>query len=727
MSKDSRLPCLIGSSIPAGVDQLETHLRLKQGDIVLTLLPRSKAAALAVARRCREQRLYLVFSEMLHRGSDQVGWPWRQTLPREAFFSKADLDEVIAAAGEFYYGRVCVGEIGGVLYWPKAYTLDRRADNWRNLPPCRDHAEAEAAYVQYCRHWLELERREVGAGALMDVDSSLLFKYHAMAGIDILCLEVMPGDPHLMHAAIRGAARAYGLPWGSHIAMQCYGGMALDEVYQKRWRTSLFFSYIAGAEFIYPESGHYTYENPDRAQNYEFSSPEMKRVRLAIREAWQFARVHRRPDGGPRAPIGVVHGLHDGAPGLWNRYAWGQYHDPAWLEGPAERGWELLERFHRREDWQRETVQGDTDVSGNPPCGQYDVVPIEAPLAVLQSYRCLLFLGWNTMTAEIYGKLTQYVAAGGHLVMWLPQLSPCTERSAPLTLFRDGDFSDLFGCRVRGRLPTDVRGIKCRRAGAIPSWRFPLWRIRTDPRFLGNLTPAASVELTTGEVISGHSDFYDITDEELCRNAVLVENRLGRGVAYLVALWEYPAADGVLRFTHDLLRVVLQGEQDELSVLSHDRLRYAVYEGRAPRDGSPYRVVYLLNTDPDVSALVQFSRCGRRTPSFVVGPGELRLAFCFGDCILVPADKRVDLSSCAVERRDYTVRLFAVASQMALALNPGRTALSLTLNGRTIHVPAGGEAAVRLGRRVDPSRQAFFAPDFLAEPPVEWRPAGLPY
>lgn len=727
MARTAPPSCLIGSSIPAGVDQLQLHVRLKQGDIVLTLLPQTRAAALAVARACREQGIHLVFSEMLHRGSEDVGWPWRRKVCRTDFLSKADLDEVIAAAGPYYYGRVCIGEIGGVLYWPKAYTIGRRADNWENLPPCRDHAEAATAYVAYCRRWLDFERVEIGGGPLMDVDSSLLFKYHAMAGVDILCLEVMPGDPHLMHAAIRGAARAHGLPWGAHIAMQCYGGMVFDELYQKRWRTSLFFSFIAGADFIYPESGHYTYANTARGQRFGFASPEMRRVRRAIREAWQFARVHQRPPAGPQVRLGVVHGHHDGAPGLWNRYAWGQYHDPAWLEGPAERGWELVDQFHRRGDWSRETVQGDEDPSGNPPAGQYDVVPIEAPAEVLQRYACLLFLGWNTMTAEIYEKLRRYVAAGGHLVMWLPQLSTRTDRTAPMALFRDGDVADLFGCRVSGRLPTDVRGIKCRQNSALPSWRFPLWRIRTDPRFLGNLTPAAAVELTTGQVISGHSDFYDSSDEELRRNAVLVENRLGRGMAYLVALWEYPADEGVLRFSRDLLRVVLQGEQDPFRVVCHDRLRYAVYAGRTPRGSTPYRVVYLLNTDPDVPALARFWVHGRCTPRVTVEAGELRLAYRLGDCILIPEDKCIDLSSVLRERRQYVVRAFSVRSQTVLVFNTGRSPFCVTLNGRCVRVPPGGEAAVRLGRRVDPARQAFFEAGFLEEPQLEWPEAGLPY
>ena len=83
--------------------------------------------------------------------------------------------------------------------------------------------------------------------------------------------------------------------------------------------------------------------------------------------------------------LGVVHGNLDGAPGLWNRYVWGQFIGNKWKEGPAERGWRLVDKFHRKEDWPKESVQGEPDFSGNPPYGQYDVVPIEAPLSVLKS------------------------------------------------------------------------------------------------------------------------------------------------------------------------------------------------------------------------------------------------------------------------------------------------------------------------------------------------------
>ena len=41
--------------------------------------------------------------------------------------------------------------------------------------------------------------------------------------------------------------------------MMWYGGIRLDELWQKRWRSSLYLSYFSGAGFIYPESSHFEY------------------------------------------------------------------------------------------------------------------------------------------------------------------------------------------------------------------------------------------------------------------------------------------------------------------------------------------------------------------------------------------------------------------------------------------------------------------------------------
>ena len=639
-------------------------------------------------------------------------------MPREEFYSKADFDEITDAAGEFYGGRITIGEAGGVLYWPKAYTINRRINNYVNLPPVETMAQAKDAYIRYLRQFIEFERREIGKGPLMNVESGLVFKYHAEAGIDILCQEMMPGDPHLMTAALRGAARAYGKPWGIHVAMHAYGGVSLpDELWQRRWRMSLLYSYLSGAEFIWPESGHYRAHNRQNGKKFGFNTKEMKRVRRTLRMLHQLSRIHTRPERGPMVSLGVVHGNLDGTPGLWNRYAWGQYGDRKWREGPAERGWRLVDTFHRKEDCFNPYVQGKLDFSGNPPYGQYDVVPVEAPLKIMKRYSCLLFVGWNTMTSEIYEKLKEYVESGGHLVMYLPHLSTHTDRARAIKLFRNGDFRDLFGVRVMGKVKSDVIGVKCLANSSLRAYRFPLWRINTDPRFLGEIT-AARLQLTTARVISGYDDYYRTTPEELVKRPLLLEKSAGRGKAFLVAAWQYPADEGILPFTEDLLRAVLAGEQGKVRLLSTDRVRYAVYEGRAPGSARAFRVIYLLNTDLNCAASARLWLAGKSTEEISIPCADMRIAYCCGNLLLIPSDARVEMKRWNQTARGCSFEFFSVCDQEMGIHNLSKKKAKIIVNGASASCPAGSRLKVRLPRTVDPSRRKFFDRDFLDEPRV---------
>ena len=715
---------IIGASVPSGVRQLELFSKLKMGECVLTLLPMDKAEALAVARYCREHQIVLYFSEVLLRGTTDVCAVVRRKIPRDEFHSKAEMDEIIDAAGPFYGGRMTLGEVGGVLYWLKTYTLKPGIGEYANLGPVRTVAEARDTYVAYLKRFLQFERREIGKGPLFCVDSCLVFKYLAQAGVDILSLESHPGDPHLMQAALRGAARAYAKPWGTHIAMGSYGGVRVDELWQKRWKTSLYYCYITGAGFIWPESGHYTYALGS-GQKFGFHSKEMKRVRRTIREGYQFSRVHSRPPVGPRVSLGVVHGNLDGAPGMWNKYVWGQYRGRQWREGPAEAGWQLVDKFHRREDWPKESVQGPVDFSGNPPYGQYDIVPIEASLKHLKSYRCLIFLAWNTMTPAIYKKLKGYVKSGGHLVMYLPHLSTHTDRADDLKLFRGGDFRDLFGVKVLGKGKTDVMGIKCMAKSTLAAYKFPYWRTRTDPRFIGEITPAR-LKLTTGRVLSGHDDFYYTDPEQVASRPLLVENSLGKGKAFLVAVWQYPGDEGIRPFTEDLIRTVLAGEQGAIRLLASDRVRYAVYDGALPRTRRRYSVVYLLNTDPDHPAPARLWIRRRTTGHFEIPANDLRIAYCCGDLVLIPSDRRVDLRQWTAQKTRHQVELYSVCNQKVEVHNLAARGVLVSINGKSVRLARGARTEVRLPRTVDAARKKFFAVDFLEEPRVRYEHARTP-
>jgi hypothetical protein len=342
---------VIGTELSCGIEFLRLHQKLKMGNAVFTRMPFDKSEALAVARYCREHEVFLCFAEFLARDKFILSLRYREDAERRPFMSKADVAEVIDAAGECYIGRFCVGEAGGSVYWPRKYKAE--AGHWQRPPRSRTMKEACDGYVALVKRFLDYEREKMGKGPLLDIDASMLFKYHAMSGADALCLEAMPGDPHLMHAALRGAARAFDKPWGTHIAMQCYGGVRLEKRWQRRLQSAFCWAYLAGAQWIWTENAQFRYDQRNQ-QRFGFHSKEMKRARRTVREMHQFASIHRRPEKGPLVRLGVVHGHLDGAPGLWNPAAWGPG-GSGFLRQPAL--WPIRRRAHRGAPGEAEEVR----------------------------------------------------------------------------------------------------------------------------------------------------------------------------------------------------------------------------------------------------------------------------------------------------------------------------------------------------------------------------------
>ncbi len=709
---------IIGTRMPNNIESFRLFKELKLGNGILTFLPEDKQEIMALAKFCRENQIYLNLWEVVYRGSHQVGYGWGKKVPLEKYFSKKEFDSFIDEASPFYLGRYVMGEIGLILYGPQNYEVEWSGTGraWQNLPSVQTMDEAKRAYTDYVGKHYSFEKR-ISKGPLINIDAGMTFKYRITP--DEFALETMPGDPHLMHACIRGAARAFDKPWGTHIAMHNYGGVSLDPLWQKRWKTSIYYSYISGAQFILKETPPLRYRQIPGDPVRGFHSPEMKHSRQILLEAYQFANIHTRPPEGPMIKIGIVYGNNDGTPGLWNRVAWGQYGDEKWREGPAERSWNLVDKFYRKENWSNETVQGEIDFSGNPPYGQYDVVPVEAPIDQLQQYSALVFLGWNTMTEDIYEKLKKYVANGGHLVMYLPHLNIETDRAKGIKLFRNGDFRDLFGARIYGKGWRKIQGMKCMAASSLKSYHFPKWRISTDPRFIGLYTPAR-VELSGGHVISGYSDTYRIDRDILESRPVLIENNLGKGTAFLVAVYEFPADEGMIRFSKDLLRTVLQGEQADIRLISSDRIRYAVYKGNLQESKGQYEVIYMLNTDPDVSGLARLWIRGKISKEFILPSNELRLAYLCGDILLIPEQKTVDLAEWKPGKKKDTFRFFSATGQEFDLFNMGDNPHDVSINGKTATCMPGTHVKMNIAKATDPSRAQFFADDFLAEPVVDY-------
>lgn len=66
MLQDASLP-LVGASLGPGIGPLRDFRKLKLGNVVLVWLPDDKQDARQVARYCREHKIYLMLSEIVHR------------------------------------------------------------------------------------------------------------------------------------------------------------------------------------------------------------------------------------------------------------------------------------------------------------------------------------------------------------------------------------------------------------------------------------------------------------------------------------------------------------------------------------------------------------------------------------------------------------------------------------------------------------------------------------
>ena len=580
---------MIGTCVPGYHDrwafsELDEFRKLRMGNFVGGLrLPAEKAKAIELAKYCRKHRLYFTFAEERKRSD----------VSRETRHTKQDIEEIISAAGEFCRGFVILGEVGGLLYWPKEYVIKGAVGEYVSLPRATDVRQAKENYLDFLRERIAVEKR-LGKKPLLNVDSSILHKYHLEAGIDTANLEVFPGDTDQMLAALRGASRAYGRKdFSLHVVFDTYGGSGpLDELWLKRWKTSLYRCYLAGANFIYAEKGLYGIYS--RGNNVDPESAECRRARKTLSDFYAWCRKHPRPRSGPKTPVGIVHGNLDGYSGLWNTRVWGQTSGKQWERGDAERGWELVAEMHRRAHWSSNTNVGAYDFTGNPPDGEFDIVPIEAPQKVLNRYRCLVFLGWNTMTDAIYDKLKTYVRRGGRLFMSVAHLSTHVDRRKDLELYRDGDFRDLFGARVLGKGATIEGGVKFVAESLLRSYAWARPLADSDPSFIAESYPVARVETSTATVLAVKATTWTFAKDRSGNPPLLLQNRIGKGVAHLITSWCYPGHPAMRLFMKNLLRTIIVGEQTDLRVIATDRLRYAVYEDEGRTK------IFLVNTDPDL-------------------------------------------------------------------------------------------------------------------------------
>jgi len=524
------------------------------------------------AKFFREHQIYFAFLYTAQRGAPP-GKP--------SHLSEVLVREISDLAGEFFIGDM-LGELAGLLSWWRGYFDGSIRHIEEAMPFSQDLESAQKAFIDYVKRFVALDR-SFNVPQILAVEPTPLFKYLLEAGVDVVFARLFCGVPELSLAACRGASRAYKRKdWGSHIAIESYGGYRQEDPLKfRRFQTSLYLSYLAGATIIYPESGLYSFRGEEK------ESPAAKENIRIMKEFLRFADTDARPQGEPKTTLGFISGNLDGWTDYGSATLWGQFEREDWIYGAPEASWRYLFDIYHKRPWSDPALYGSKDQSGQIPYGQYDIVPFEAPLEVLKNYAVLIFLGWNTMTEEGYERLLQYVASGGHLYISLAHLGCGSRREGEFRCIRGGDLTELFGFQLEGQWLALDHGIRFVKEPEAVALEFPVRaRRQTDPLYSVGKLRLGKGKIKEAKVLATLTD----TGKPERDKPFLLEKKRGQGAAYLTLNIDYPGAMGLEPFIRMFLGAILAAEQGEIRLLGSDAVRWAVYEtGQETK-------IYLLNT-----------------------------------------------------------------------------------------------------------------------------------
>ena len=566
-----------------------------------------------------------------------------------------------------------------------------------DAPPVELPASVGEVNLQQLHDWFLRPYRRVAANArtlgvpyLTCIEATAQLRLAMEAGADCPILELTPAEPLSGLASARGAAKAYQAPWWGVTTVLGYYQAPSNRWTPERLAIGYYTFFAGGASLLLEMnmalacwglcSAFFTQQGSpsmrlDDAECREFDDPICARAREFLADFYRFTQFHPRPAVGPRVSLGIVIGHLDGYVGREQDYVW-CVEDPAFAAGPAEASWRHFPRLFESEEWytppRKYYWQADPTKPrwfGTPPCGQVDIVPAEAPPEVLHGYGCLAFLGWNTMTSEQYAKLTDYVRNGGRLLMCIPHLSTQVRRDTPLELINGGDLTELFGVKVLGAGP-DAEDVQIVEPSAHAPYVLPLNALYLEE------APLAKVELHGARVLARPRELS---------NPVLVEHRLGEGVAWLLCTREYPGTR-LDAFITDLLRTIAEGEQGDIA-LEGEKVDYAVYDGETS-EGQPLSTVYLVNKSIYGQAHIpRLHVCEARIPLRVEGYG-LRIAWVCGAVLVSPYDKFVKVTDIRRMPAGYEIELAAAepgAYRLQLAVRD-RMPEMVMLNGQVVRL-----------------------------------------
>lgn len=549
------------------------------GDLnVLFVGPWSPDRLRAVGNLCRKQKMRFTMDEAFDRGTGRVGDKYRPIWP-----------EVVKTLGEYddvLDGSLLMCEYGGVAFnWPLS-----TVDGMETEPKAAEtFGEAESNCVAVLRKAVAEARSSGLPPPYVSIEPTygtapFLFR----GGLDRVDVEVIYGnDLERRFSGTVGAVRAAGKKsFGADMAMVWYGGNQHDGLWESRWRTSLYHAWLRGADPVYAEHGVMDYHALGKL--YGTAHPDVKRFRKVLGEFAAWAKKQQRAEGLPVTAVAAVQGRYDGFVGGWQTHLWGQRRNDAWRIGYPERAWEIFDGIYRRRRWEDRYRWGDADHSGNPPLGQADILPYDAPVSRWKGYKTLFFLGRNSMDEALHAKLVEFVRNGGTLLLNASHLDTADRPGVAFRPFRGGDWRELTGLKmVPGKETRMPYGIKF--TAAPEGWDLPLWGPKCDPWFTDGGFRMPVLENYAATPLALTSDrFEDPRGYGPDAKPVLYSHRIGKGTVVFLASLESPGAPNVRPLYELLVDRALDATDAWPKVDLSDRVRWAVYPGGK---------VYFLNTE----------------------------------------------------------------------------------------------------------------------------------
>ncbi len=510
---------------------------------------------------------------------------------------KETLSEIKKIAGDYYIGNfIC--ELGS-KYGCCGSDYGHEANPGKNLKELKD------GFVKYINDTIaEAEIPDELKNEMTIIEATSLLPYVMEANAAFPVLETMCGNPEIMLPLLRGTAKAWNAKrYITYIAHEWYAGVRNhDTLKLKRLRMIYDYAYLCGSSCFLLESGELRLQSHDAFEGY--NNPTSQFYRDTLKSFAEFAEKDNRPDGGPKVKFAFVQGNLDGW-SSWNcgSSIWNKFGETDYGYSAPEFTWRIMDDINSRRNWCDVNNFGDTDLSGAPAYGQYDIINAAVPLEALMQYDYLIFTGWNTMTPEIYDKLKEYVKQGGRLLMTAAHLNTDVTRDGRIDLINGGDVSDLFGCKLdaENSFVTNC-GFKFNES-IMEDVLYPS-DMHFDPLFSSGYAKYAKTELCGGVPATILSQAFNEKRNTFGQPA-MVENKLGDGYAMLITGLEYPGNGALYSVYKAIVREYLTASHRgcDIKVYGSDKLRFAVYEGD---------VVYLLNTDFDSEIIVTVERGGEK-------------------------------------------------------------------------------------------------------------------